>query len=65
MATVAKICRGIKSDGKRIKPKELVVRFTHDRQGKESLPISDDKKIMLQVDFKGIEDLIRQARSMK
>lgn len=43
----------------------LVVRFTHDYRGNESLSISDDKEVMLQVDFKDVDKIIKKARKQK
>lgn len=60
--TVAKIVSGMKFNRKGFKRARLVVRFTHDNLG-ESLSISDDKRIMLQIPFEGIEELISTART--
>jgi hypothetical protein len=60
--TVARIVNGMKFNRKGFKKARLVIRFTHDNLG-ESLSISDDKGIMLQVPFEGMEELIHMART--
>ena len=64
MVTTSVQTRGIIFEGETIQPTRLTVRFTHDKNGNESISISDDENIMLQVDFKDVEDIIKHARKM-
>lgn len=62
--TTVMMARGIIWKDDKMKKQRLVVRFTSDEFG-ESLSISDDKSVMVQIDFKGIEKLIEANRDMK
>lgn len=61
--TTAMMARGIVWKDDKMKKQRLVVRFTSDEFG-ESFSISDDKSVMLQIDFKGVENLIEANRDM-
>ena len=56
-----KFVMGIMSDGINMGFKRLTIRFTSDHMG-ESLSLSDDKSVMLQVDYKAIEEIVNQER---
>lgn len=62
--TTAMIANGLKIDKERFEKKKLTIRFTSDELG-ESLSISDDKEIMLQIPFEGVEQIISIARKKK
>lgn len=58
------ITNGLKIDNEGFERKRLTIRFTCDEFG-ESLSISDDKEIMLQIPFEGVEQIINTARRKK
>ena len=62
--TTAMMAKGIVwKDDKMMKKQRLVVRFTSDEFG-ETFSISDDKSVMLQIDFKGVEELVKAGRKL-
>ena len=61
--TTAMMARGIVWKDDKMKKQRLVVRFTSDEFG-ETFSISDDKSVMLQIDFKGVENLIEAGRAL-
>ena len=63
--TTHKRVRGVIHTKDSMRIANLVVRFTHDFRGKESLSISDDKEIMMQIDFTDVEQIIKKARGNK
>ena len=64
MGTSIKTVNGLVSDDYKIGKSPLTIRFTSDRTG-ESLSLEYNGQIMLLVDYKDVEDIVKKARKSR
>ena len=64
MGTSIKTVNGMVSDGYKVGKSLLTIRFTSDRTG-ESLSLEYNGQIMLLVDYKDVEAIVKKARKSR
>ena len=64
MGTSIKTVNGMVSDGYKADKSPLTIRFTSDRTG-ESLSLEYNGQIMLLVDYKDVENIVKKARKSR